>query len=103
MDKIASGLSPIGKKAIWYLSIGRNALVVLICSAIAYTLSVSGFDSLFHLTGEIKTGLPNATLPNYGLGDDFLTIVLDLESILFTLPLIAVVGQIAIAKSFCKD
>ena len=81
----------------WYLSTSRNALVVILAMILAY--GVSGEDEPFVLTGEIEPGLPQLSLPMYGLHEDPLSILIDLGSLCITLPLVTILGHVAIAKS----
>ena len=81
---------------LWYLSSSRNALVVLLASLIAYGVDN---DQPFTLTGEVQAGLPQLSLPMYKLQEDFLSSLIDLGSLCFTLPLVAILGHVAVAKS----
>ena len=86
-----------GPKVAWLLSISRNALVVLICTTFAYCL-----DTGLTLTGDIETGLPPITIPNYGMDQDFGALLQDIGPLIFTLPLVNILIQMSVAKSFCK-
>ena len=86
-----------GPKIAWFLSISRNAIVVLFCTTIAYCI-----ETPLRLTGNIETGLPPLSLPNYGLEGDLTEIMATLGPIIFTLPLVNILIQVSVAKSFCK-
>ena len=81
------------KLVLWYLSISRNALIVIMSMTLAYI-----FDGKkpFVLTGHITNGLPKWTL---NIQWNFIE---TLGPALFTLPLITIIGHMAIAKSFSK-
>ena len=83
----------------WYLSTSRNALVVVLAMLLAHGLNLNGEDQPFILTGEIEPGLPQLSLPMYGLNENPLSILIDLGSLSITLPLITILGHVAIAKS----
>jgi MFS superfamily sulfate permease-like transporter len=99
---------------VWVLSTARNAIVVVICTLMAY-----GFDPMlpeeatrnttFILTGNIKAGLPAFELPTFSFNDtetghmlDFGGMVSELGSAIVIIPLIAILENVAIAKAFCK-
>ncbi len=96
-------------KTIWYFSIARNIIVVLICSTLAFILDpnfshedeISG-NTTFKLTGIIEAGLPEISLPPYDLDMSFMESLMELSSLAFTFPLVAILGQIAIAKTYSK-
>ena len=95
------------KKIAWFISIGRNAIVVVTCSLLAYSIDPDFGSShknttMFTLTGTIKAGLPSVSLPPYGIEEGFWNSIKSLGSLAFTLPLVAILGQIAIAKSHMK-
>lgn len=47
-----------------YISLARNAIVVLFGTILAYCLSTNG-KSPFTLTGEVKAGLPDIKIPPF--------------------------------------
>jgi len=87
--------------------------VVIICSAIAYTYEEKGTGSPFRLTGDVKSGLPEFKVPPFStvIGNTtktFPDMLGDLGSSVFLVPVIAVLGNVAIAKAFgeshyCKN
>ncbi|KAK9881221.1 hypothetical protein WA026_015337 [Henosepilachna vigintioctopunctata] len=94
-------------RTFWLIGTSRNALVVLLCSVAGYLYEVKGEGSPFLLTGEIKPGLPSIQLPpfqtvinNQTIG--FSDMVMDLGSSIFLVPIIAVLGNVAIAKAFAS-
>lgn len=89
-----------------YISISRNALVVIIGMIVAYIFHIKGSDP-FILTGSIKEGLPAFTLPPTqteleGEHYNFIDMVRALGLSLITLPLVSILETVAIAKSFSK-
>ncbi|XP_045772056.1 sodium-independent sulfate anion transporter-like isoform X1 [Maniola jurtina] len=94
------------KKTLWLLSTSRNAFIVVMCSLIAYAWD-SYTKSPFKLTGTVKEGLPSWSLPPFGtqLGDRNVTFVemcSDLGSSIVLVPIIGVLGNVAIAKAFAS-
>lgn len=96
-----------GRKAFWFVSIGRNALVVLTCSIIAWWYETRGSGAPFKLSGDVPQGLPKFSFPNTTaqVGDKIYNFWEMCETfgtgILFV-PLVAVLANVAIAKAFCK-
>lgn len=89
-----------------YLSISRNAIVVIVGIIIAYVFYVNGSEP-FRLTGEIQEGLPTFGPPPfstelngkaYSFGDMFRALGLSL----ITIPLVSILESVAIAKAFSK-
>ncbi|XP_065083422.1 sodium-independent sulfate anion transporter-like isoform X1 [Ochlerotatus camptorhynchus] len=93
------------KKFLWYLSLSRNALIVLITSAIAFKWHGTGAEVPFKLSGHVKPGIPGFELPIYNVqsGNETITyfeVVKDLGSSLILVPLVAVLANVSIAKAF---
>nr|CAI5829136.1 unnamed protein product [Callosobruchus analis] len=93
---------------IWLLSTSRNALIVIACSAVAYYYVSNGDEPPFLLTGSVKSGLPDFKLPptetvlnNRTI--TFVEMVADLGSSIVLVPIIAVLGNVAIAKAFASE
>lgn len=89
-----------------YLSISRNAIVVIIGIITAYAFHVGGKDP-FRLTGKIAEGLPEFKVPPMttelnGNSYTFIDMVQALGFSLLTLPLVSILESIAIAKAFSK-
>ncbi|CAD1473052.1 unnamed protein product [Heterotrigona itama] len=92
------------KKLLWFLSICRNALVILITATIAFYLEKAG-SSPFILSGKIQSGLPTFSLPPFSsqVGNEtytFLDMCSHLGSGIIILPLVSILANVAIAKSF---
>ncbi|XP_057380361.1 sodium-independent sulfate anion transporter-like [Daphnia carinata] len=92
----------------WLISVSRNAIVIIVGSIIAYSLTEPGSSSFpFTLTGSIPSGFPPFKPPVFSFtnGDKtytFVEICKNLGSALYVTPLVAVLESIAIAKSFAK-
>ncbi|XP_044758384.1 sodium-independent sulfate anion transporter-like isoform X2 [Coccinella septempunctata] len=91
----------------WLIGTSRNALVVIVCSSIAYAYETSGVGSPFLLTGKVRPGLPNFRLPPFQtvLNNQTVTfneMVSDLGTSVVLVPVIAVLGNVAIAKAFAS-
>ena len=112
-------LAPRGRKilsdAIWLLSIGRNAVIFVVCALMAY-----GCDTILPdeptrnttiiLTGNLKSGTPKFQLPPFSINNtetgiitDFGGMISELGSAVIILPLMDVLENIAIAKAFGKS
>nr|XP_024214091.1 sodium-independent sulfate anion transporter isoform X3 [Halyomorpha halys] len=94
------------KKTVWLLGLARNAVVVIIGTALAYTLSVHDIKP-FLLTGTVTPGLPPFQPPPFSTEEHgtfltFLDMVRDMGSALIVVPLIGILESIAIAKAFAK-
>ncbi|XP_072931937.1 sodium-independent sulfate anion transporter [Epargyreus clarus] len=94
------------KKALWLLSTSRNAIIVLICSLIAFLWEMHS-TSPFKLTGTVKEGLPSWSLPPFntevgGRNVTFVEMCSDLGSSIVLVPIIGVLGNVAIAKAFAS-
>lgn len=94
--------------ALWLISTARNAIIVILSSFVAYYCYQQGQEP-FILTGKVKSGLPGFDLPPFetykvvgnetvhmSLGD----MVSELGLSIFLVPVIAVLGNVAISKAF---
>ncbi|KAK6643064.1 hypothetical protein RUM43_004567 [Polyplax serrata] len=94
------------KKLFWLISTSRNALIVVVCSVLSYFLYDKAQDySPFVLTGSVKPGLPEFRVPNFSttVGNTtytFFDICSEMKSAILLVPIIAVLGNVAIAKAF---
>lgn len=97
--------NPRTKKALWFLSISRNALVVFTCALIAYLYETKLGRPPFRLSSHVPSGLPTVQFPPFSITSKnetitFFRMVHDLGSGIVVAPVIAVLANIAIAKSF---
>ncbi|XP_070172392.1 sodium-independent sulfate anion transporter isoform X1 [Polyergus mexicanus] len=94
------------EKFMWLISLARNAIVVIIGTLIAYVL-FSYEIKPFQITGNITEGLPPFSLPPFTVVNGnhtytFVTLVREFGSSIISIPLIAILESIAIAKAFAK-
>ncbi|CAK9818488.1 Sodium-independent sulfate anion transporter [Anthophora plagiata] len=92
------------KKFLWFLSISRNALVIVITSTIAFYLKKTG-STPFILSGKIESGLPMLSVPPFSsqVGNEtynFFDMCSHYGTGLIVLPLVSVLANVAIAKAF---
>ncbi|KAK8375737.1 hypothetical protein O3P69_008478 [Scylla paramamosain] len=87
--------------------LGRNALVVIIASVIAYSLD--GDDQPFTITGHVEPGIPKASLPPFSTFNTntnetvpFPEIMNDIGIGVVMVPFIAILDHIAIVSAFAK-
>jgi solute carrier family 26 (sodium-independent sulfate anion transporter), member 11 len=52
-------------KTFWYLSISRNALIVMITSAMAFYWIRDIDPSAFRLSGTVEPGIPDFQIPTF--------------------------------------
>lgn len=94
------------RKTLWLVCTGRNALVVVIASIIAYMMSAEDPD-IFSLTGDIKPGLPDFKPPPFStvVGNStiaFPEMVKNLGASIVLIPLVSILEHMAIAKVFAQ-
>lgn len=97
----------------WVLGSSRNAVLVIVCSAIGYYLLSSGVD-IFRMVGYVPNGLPVLQLPPFSMTtignsstgelvevhESFTDMVSSLGSGLIVLPLIALLENMAVVQAF---
>ena len=93
-------------KIIWLISTARNALIVIVCSTIAYKMETAG-GSPFVLTGPVRSGLPTFGLPPFSTEMNnktltFMEMCSELGPAIVLVPIIGVLGNVAIAKAFAN-
>ncbi|XP_060522020.1 sodium-independent sulfate anion transporter [Cylas formicarius] len=97
-----------GKKVLWFLSISKNAIVVLISSVIAAILYNTRGSTPFKLTGPVPKGLPDVSLPPFRarFGNDTVGVVEMVSSLgsgIVVIPVVAILANIAIAKAYSSE
>lgn len=90
-----------------YLSLSRNALVVIGGCLLAYVLQQTSGQIPFAVTGQVASGLPPFQLPPFetqvnGTMIGFSGMLSQLGSSLIAIPVIAILESIAIAKAFSE-
>ncbi|XP_030372598.1 sodium-independent sulfate anion transporter isoform X2 [Scaptodrosophila lebanonensis] len=96
--------------SIWVIATGRNALVVLVSSGLAYSTCDRTDSCPYILTGKVKSGLPSLALPKFDtvilgrndtkVSQNYEQMLSELGPSMFILPIIAVLGNVAISKAF---
>ncbi|XP_071051901.1 sodium-independent sulfate anion transporter-like [Onthophagus taurus] len=94
-------------KFIWLFATSRNALVVIFSSLAAFLYETKGSGSPFLLTGNVKAGLPPFKLPPFETSFnnqtvEFSGMLSDLGASMILVPVISVLGNVAIAKAFAS-
>ncbi|XP_072400831.1 sodium-independent sulfate anion transporter-like isoform X3 [Diabrotica undecimpunctata] len=92
------------KKIIWLLSISKNAIVVLLATIVAGCWSKTG-NTPFQIIGNVPKGVPVLSFPSLSthFGNrtvETVEMVQSLGSGVFVVPLVAVLSNVAIAKSY---
>lgn len=97
-------MSKIANALVWVLITGRNALVVIFCTFLAY---ITAGHNGFTLTSEITTGLPEFKVPDFVLRSNSTHMVNDMPKVFSDifggtciLVLIELMETVAVAKSF---
>ncbi|KAH8339205.1 hypothetical protein KR074_006911 [Drosophila pseudoananassae] len=95
---------------IWVIATGRNALVVLVTSVLAYSTCEQMDSCPYILTGNVKSGLPKLAVPKFEttildkngteISQNFEQMLSELGPSMLILPIIAVLGNVAISKAF---
>lgn len=88
------------------MSLARNAIVVMVGTIIAYALFSCEIKP-FQITGNITEGLPSFSLPPFTVTHGnhtytFMMLIEEFGSSTLSIPLIAILESIAIAKTFGK-
>lgn len=96
------------KKSLWFLSISRNALVVFFCALIAFLYEMKIGKTPFRLSSHVPSGLPTFKPPPFSTISNnhtisFMHMVHDLGSGIVVVPVVAILANVAIAKSFGKN
>lgn len=94
------------KKTLWFISISRNAIIVLISGATAFWLEQYG-SAPFILSGKIEPGLPAFNLPAFSVQEGNSTVSFpemcsELGLSIIIMPVVAILANVAIAKSFAS-
>ncbi|XP_048516226.1 sodium-independent sulfate anion transporter-like isoform X1 [Athalia rosae] len=92
------------QKMMWMICLGRNAIVVIFGTALAYAFSANGLEP-FRLTGSLGQGLPALSFPPFSTKFNnetftFFDLTTGMGQTLVTLPIISTIEHMAIAKAF---
>ncbi|XP_029672275.1 sodium-independent sulfate anion transporter-like [Formica exsecta] len=95
------------KRFLWMIGTARNALVVILCAVTSYIFEL--YDGApFILTGHIDAGLPNVEPPPFSrtIGqnqtESFIDMTKNFKFGILVIPLISIIGNVAIAKAFSR-
>ncbi|XP_045477388.1 sodium-independent sulfate anion transporter-like [Harmonia axyridis] len=93
------------KKMLWFVSISRNALLVLMTSFLAYYYCRVDGKAPFALSSKVPRGLPSLSFPKFSAVHEnqtmnFFDMVHTIGSGIFVVPICAILSNVAIAKSF---
>ncbi|XP_066246440.1 sodium-independent sulfate anion transporter-like isoform X2 [Euwallacea similis] len=100
------------KRLLWFLSISKNALVVLISSVVAFYWYNTEGSTPFQLTGKVPSGMPEVAFPsthtsfnvdNTTTTVGFTEMIIQLGSGIIVIPVVAVLANVAIAKAYSAD
>ncbi|XP_011866901.1 PREDICTED: sodium-independent sulfate anion transporter-like isoform X3 [Vollenhovia emeryi] len=92
------------RRFLWTIGTARNALVVVLCAVASYIFETRG-GAPYVLTGHINAGLPTVEPPSFSrtVGNQtetFIDMTKNLKFGLLVIPLISIIGNVAIAKAF---
>lgn len=95
------------KRFLWMIGTARNALVVILCAVTSYIFEM--YDGApFILTGHIDAGLPSIDPPPFSrtIGqnqtESFIDMTRNFNFGILVIPLISIIGNVAIAKAFSR-
>ncbi|XP_071051902.1 sodium-independent sulfate anion transporter-like [Onthophagus taurus] len=94
------------KVILWFICVSRNAIVVITSSVIAYFWCVDN-QKRFTFSGQVPSGLPTISLPPFQITTNnhtltFPEIIGELGTAILVMPALAILANIAVAKSFSK-
>jgi len=104
LKDVKGKLAPLFK----YISLGRNAIVVLIGILLAYFLTSEDMEAPFALTGTVETGLPTIQLPPFSVTTihnetlSFGGMMQHVGAGFAAITLIGVIEVIAVSKAFAN-
>ncbi|XP_017787416.1 PREDICTED: sodium-independent sulfate anion transporter-like [Habropoda laboriosa] len=92
------------QKIAWIVALARNALVVIVGTAMTYIFYVNGQEP-FQLTGSMGNGLPSFGPPPFTITANnntynFTSIVTAMGTTLISVPVVSTIEHMAIAKAF---
>jgi len=107
-----SACQAAARKFLWFISIGRNAVIVICAAALAYAihtqhLLICETDGCFTLTGNIDQGLPPFKAPKFSEvnGNETISASELMERIgvgFAIVPLMGILESVAIGKAFAR-
>lgn len=114
-DQFKSNFHRIINKTLWLIGTARNAILVIVTGLISYVLHQSSYGEL-QVIGKIPSGMPSFQMPHFSTddirnqttgeiiqkGQSFHEIVNEMGSLLIVIPLIALLENISVCKSFAN-
>ncbi|XP_059061788.1 sodium-independent sulfate anion transporter-like [Achroia grisella] len=96
------------KQIRWFISLARNAVIVVVGMAVAYVIKITMDSEPLALVGDIGSGLPSIGPPPFSTVFNnqtysFLDMLQTLGPKSISLPLVIVIESVAIAKAFSED
>lgn len=91
-----------------YISLGRNALAVIVGTLLAFFMTTETSDAPFQITGTVDTGLPVVQVPPFNVvtnDGEALNFVQMLEKVgpgFIAISLIGIIEVVAVSKAFGK-
>nr|CAB3266193.1 sodium-independent sulfate anion transporter-like [Phallusia mammillata] len=102
----------VARKFVWYVTIGRNAVIVICAAAIAYAIHTQKITTCkvtdcLTLTGEIKKGLPSFKPPAFSETEGNTTVstgalMKNIGAGFVIVPLMGILESVAIGKAFAR-
>ncbi|XP_011689187.1 PREDICTED: sodium-independent sulfate anion transporter-like isoform X2 [Wasmannia auropunctata] len=94
------------RKFLWTIGTARNAFVVVLCAIASYIFEMNG-GAPYVLTGHIDAGLPIVEPPPFSrtinnTTESFIDMTKNLKFGILVVPLISIIGNVAIAKAFSQ-
>ncbi|XP_055861214.1 sodium-independent sulfate anion transporter-like isoform X3 [Biomphalaria glabrata] len=95
------------RKCLWIIGTASNAIVVISASGVVAILEYRGMTDYIRVTGHIKPGLPEFTLPRFQVDTGNVTlstgqIFSNLGAGLVIVPLLSLVEAMAVGKAFAR-
>lgn len=114
-EQFKSNFQKLINKTLWLIGTARNAILVILTGMISYVMHQSAYGEL-QVIGEIPAGMPKIGVPPFSIADvrnettgeilekgqTFSEIVSEMGSMLIVIPLIALLENVSVCKSFGK-
>lgn len=112
-EQFKSNFQKLVNRTLWLIGTARNAILVILTGMISYVMHQSASGEL-QVIGEIPAGMPNFEIPPFSIADvknettgeviekgqTFSEIVSEMGSMLIVIPLIALLENVSVCKSF---
>ncbi|KAF7278204.1 hypothetical protein GWI33_008698 [Rhynchophorus ferrugineus] len=98
----------VGKKLVWFASVGRNAMVVISCAVLAFVFKHYD-EKPFALTSKVSAGFPNVSIPfspvvvgNQTNTTTLTSMISEVGYGIVVVSFVAILANIGIAKAFAR-